>query len=248
MLPKISIITITFNAEKHIERTIKSIIEQTYKNIEYIIIDGCSKDATIKIIKNYKKYIHYWLSEPDTGLYNAMNKGIKKATGDYLLFMNAGDQLYSQETLQNILQSDSELQDIYYGETTITDENEKIIGKRRLSAPKKLSWKSFKKGMRVSHQSFIPKRKITPMYDETYKFSADFDWCIKILKKASKIKNTNLIITRYLDGGLTKQNLIPSLKERFHIMKKFYGIVPTLLNHVLLGMQLSLFIIKNKWF
>ncbi len=245
---KISIITISYNAEKHLERTINSVINQDYNNIEYIIIDGKSKDKTVEIIKKYDSKIDNWKSEADKGLYDAMNKGIKKANGDYLLFMNAGDIFFDNKTVSNIFASASQPQDIYYGETMIVNEDNKLIGMRRLTAPKQLNWKSFKKGMRVSHQSFIARKELSSLYDTKYRFSADFDWCIKIMKKSKKITNTNLIITRYLDGGLTKHNLIPSLKERFKIMQKFYGLPSTLLNHIGLGTKLIFFIIKNKWF
>ena len=245
---KISVITISFNAEKHIERTIQSVINQTFSDIEYIIIDGASKDKTVDIIKKYDEKITFWQSEPDKGLYNAMNKGIKQAAGEYLIFMNAGDCFSSKDTVTEIFNSSSELQDVYYGETLIVDEQDKEVGMRRLSTPKELTWKSYKRGMRVSHQAFIARVELVDFYDETYKYSSDFDWCINILKKAEKIKNTNLIITRYLDGGLTKQNLVPSLKERFKIMTKYYGLVPTIFNHFVLGTKLLFFMLKNKWF
>jgi len=246
--PKISVITISFNAEKDIEKTIKSVVNQTFRNIEYIVIDGKSTDGTISIIKKYNSKISYWSSEPDKGLYDAMNKGITKATGDYIIFMNAGDIFYEQETLSKIFDTNEEPQDIYYGETIIVDSNNKEVGMRRLSAPEELNWKSFKRGMRVSHQAFIAKMELVEPYDLQYKFSADFDWCIKIMKKSTKIKNTNLIICRYLDGGLTKHNLVPSLKERYKIMTKFYGVFSTFFNHITLGTKLVWFVLKNKWF
>ncbi len=245
---KISIITISFNAKKEIEKTIQSVINQTYNNIEYIIIDGKSDDGTVDIIKKYNDKISQWSSEPDDGLYDAMNKGIKEATGDYIIFMNAGDVFYEPQTLSKIFASANEPQDIYYGETIIVDIEEKEIGMRRLSAPLELNWKSFKRGMRVSHQAFIARRELVDLYDLQYKFSADFDWCIKIMKKSTKIKNTNLIICRYLDGGLTKHNLVPSLKERFRIMRKFYGLFSTIFHHISLGTNLIWFVLKNKWF
>lgn len=245
---KLSVVTICFNAEAEIERTIKSVIEQDYPNIEYIVIDGKSTDKTVELIKKYDKKITKWISQPDKGLYDAMNKGLKIATGNYIVFMNAGDQFYDNQTVSSIFASAPTPQDVYYGETVIVDNTGNEIGMRRLSAPNQLSWKSFKRGMRVSHQSFIAKKELAPLYDLNYKFSADFDWCLKILKKSEKICNTNIIITRYLDGGLTKHNLLPSLKERYKIMTKFYGTVPTIFNHFILGTKLAWFVLKNKWF
>lgn len=97
--PKFSIITVTYNAEKVLEDTIQSIVTQSYKNVEYIIVDGGSTDGTLTIVNKYKEHIHTIVSEPDKGLYDAMNKGIKLATGDYLCFLNAGDGLHEDDTL-----------------------------------------------------------------------------------------------------------------------------------------------------
>ena len=103
--PKFSIITVTYNAGKVLEETIQSVISQTYQQVEYLIIDGGSKDNTLDIVKQYKEHIHRIISEPDKGLYDAMNKGIQKATGDYLCFLNAGDKWHENNTLQLIVDS-----------------------------------------------------------------------------------------------------------------------------------------------
>ena len=114
--PKFSIITVTYNAGAVLEDTIQSVITQTYKNVEYIIVDGGSKDRTLQIIEQYKEHIHTVISEPDKGLYDAMNKGIKLATGDYLCFLNAGDELHEDDTLQLMVHSitESTLPDVLY--------------------------------------------------------------------------------------------------------------------------------------
>src|SRR5690606_2467889 len=100
--PKLSVITIVYNNVKDIERTILSIITQTYDNIEYIIIDGGSTDGTLDIIKKYQHKVSQWVSEPDKGIYNAMNKGLKMSSGDYILFMNSGDEVYDQRTVEKV--------------------------------------------------------------------------------------------------------------------------------------------------
>ena len=123
--PKFSIITVTYNAGKVLEDTIQSVITQTYKNVEYIIVDGKSTDSTMDIVNRYREHIHTIVSEPDKGLYDAMNKGIDLATGDYLCFLNAGDELHEDDTLQLIVHSlsgEKELPDVIYGETAIVDE------------------------------------------------------------------------------------------------------------------------------
>jgi hypothetical protein len=102
--------------------------------------------------------------------------------------------------------------------------------------------------MRVSHQSFICKKEIAGYYNTNYRFSADYEWCLFALKKAKTICNTHMVLSRFLDGGLTKQNIVPGLKERFMIMRQHFGLVPTLLRHIVLGAKLIWFIVKNKRF
>ncbi|WP_178793046.1 glycosyltransferase [Bacteroidaceae bacterium] len=231
--PKFSIITVTYNAAKVLEDTIQSIVTQTYKNTEYIIVDGGSTDGTLDIIQKYKEHIHTVVSEPDKGLYDAMNKGIKLATGDYICFLNAGDGLHEDDTLQQMVHSitGTELPDVLYGETEIVDSEGHFLHMRRLSAPEKLTWKSFKKGMLVCHQAFFARRDRVEPYDLQYRFSADFDWCIRIMKKAKVLHNTHLTIIDYLNEGMTTQNQKASLKERFRIMAKHYGMTSTIMHH-----------------
>lgn len=232
--PLFSIITITYNAEKVLEETMRSVLMQSSSNYEYIIIDGASKDKTVDIIKQYKDSITYWISEPDKGLYDAMNKGLLAAKGEYVWFLNAGDTLYSLDLLRNLGDRISKLPaspDVLYGDTALVDSHGKFVSMRRLRPPRKLTWKSFRMGMLVCHQSFVAKRSIAPNYDLSYRFSSDFDWCIKCLKAAKTVFNTHSILTNYLDEGVTTQNMKASLKERFEIMKKFYGIIPTYIIH-----------------
>ena len=229
---KFSIITICYNAAATIERTIRSVVSQTYQDVEYIIVDGASKDDTLTIINRYKDNISKVLSERDKGLYDAMNKGISMATGDYLCFLNAGDCFHAADTLQRMVDTlHGELPDVIYGETALVDDAGTFLRMRRLSAPEKLTWKSFKKGMLVCHQAFFAKRSLVEPYDLSYRFSADFDWCVRIMKKSSRLHNTHLTVVDYLSVGLTTQNHKASLKERFRIMVKHYGWVSTLVHH-----------------
>lgn len=231
--PKFSIITVTYNAVKVLEDTIQSVVTQTYKNVEYIIVDGGSTDGTLSIINKYKEHISRVVSEPDKGLYDAMNKGIKLATGDYLCFLNAGDAFHEDDTLQLMVHSISgtQLPEVLYGETDIVDSKGHFLHKRRLSAPAILTWKSFKKGMLVCHQAFFARRDLIEPYDLQYRFSADFDWCIRIMKKAKVLHNTHLTIIDYLNEGMTTRHHKASLKERFRIMAKHYGLLSTVAHH-----------------
>jgi glycosyltransferase involved in cell wall biosynthesis len=231
---KLSVITVTYNAEHTLERTLKSVRKQTYPAIEHIIVDGNSNDGTVALIHRYENERLKWISEPDKGLYDAMNKGIKMATGDYLCFLNAGDTFYDTDTVQKIFASSDEghSPDMLYGETAIVDDNGRFLHMRRLQAPKNLTWKSFKHGMVVCHQAFIVKRELVEPYDLSYRFSADFDWCIRMMKKAKNIYNTDLILVNYLNTGMTTANRKASLRERYRIMEKHYGKVSTFLYHI----------------
>lgn len=235
--PVFTIVTVCYNAENTIERTIKSVLSQSYPHIEYIIIDGASKDNTMTIVGKYKERISKVVSEPDKGLYDAMNKAVGLATGDYISFLNAGDKLHTPETIEDMVETinGNVLPGVIYGDTDIVDDGGLFIRKRRLSPPACLSWKSFRRGMLVCHQSFYARRDLVEPYDLHYRFSADFDWCIRVMKKADRQKavlhNSFLTLTDYLSEGMTTKNHKASLLERFRVMAHYYGLIPTLLYH-----------------
>ncbi len=240
--PKFSIITVCYNAEATLEDTIQSVISQTYHHVEYIIVDGASKDRTMDIVNRYRDRIAVVVSEPDKGLYDAMNKGIRLATGDYLCFLNAGDSFHEDDTLQQMVHSIHTLQlpDVLYGETELVDHEGHFLRMRRLQAPEHLTWKSFRQGMLVCHQAFFPRRDLVMPYDLRYRFSADFDWCIKIMKKSKVLHNTHLTLIDYLAEGMTTRNHQASLKERFRIMARHYGWASTVAHHAWFALRLLL--------
>lgn len=240
--PKISVITVCYNAEATLEDTIQSVISQTYHHVEYIIVDGASKDRTMDIVNRYRDRIAVVVSEPDQGLYDAMNKGIRLATGDYLCFLNAGDSFHEDDTLQQMVHSIHTLQlpDVLYGETELVDHEGHFLRMRRLQAPEHLTWKSFRQGMLVCHQAFFPRRDLVMPYDLRYRFSADFDWCIKIMKKSKVLHNTHLTLIDYLAEGMTTRNHQASLKERFRIMARHYGWASTVAHHAWFALRLLL--------
>ena len=233
--PKFSIITITYNAASVIKPTLDSVIAQTYTNYEYILVDGGSKDDTVAIAKASGIQFAHIISERDKGIYDAMNKGMALATGDYLCFLNAGDAFHAPGTLQAVVDAiagEKELPDVLYGETAEVDDNRNFVRMRRLQAPKELNWRSFKAGMLVCHQAFYARREIAPMYDLKYRLSADVDWCIKVMKRAKKMVNVNATVVDYLQNGISLQYHRKSLMERFDIMSKHYGLLPTIARHV----------------
>lgn len=151
----ISIIIVTFNAEKTIERTLQSILSQLYKNIEIVIIDGRSKDNTLQIIEKYSQYISVLVSEEDKGIYDAMNKGIHNTHNDYIMFMNAGDEFHDKYSLLRLAEAAQSTQsDIIAGQTYEYDSNKNFIQKRRNN----IDYIMVLKGMPVCHQSIIYKK------------------------------------------------------------------------------------------
>ena len=254
---RITIITVTYNAASVLQRTLDSVSRQTCQDIEHLIIDGASKDDTVKIAKAYQEKVPYPViiqSEPDHGLYDAMNKGLHKATGDYLVFLNAGDTLHADDTLSTLHSQLSTLNPqlstlnsqlstpttpaVIYGDTAIVDSEGKFLHLRRLRPPKQLTWRSFKQGMLVCHQAFYVRTDIAQQedYDLRYRHSADVDWCIRVMKRAEEMRlplvNTNTILADFMEGGNTTQNHRASLKERYQVMCHHYGKASTMVMHV----------------
>lgn len=243
--PKLTVVTIVYNNVRDIERTVLSVLKQTYPNIEYLVIDGASTDGTLETLKKYEDRLSKLISEKDKGIYDAMNKGLTLATGDYILFMNSGDEIYASDTVENIFSSATDA-DIYYGETEMFNEDWKSIGQRRHKAPESFIWKDFKYGMSISHQAIYIRRSLTEFYDPQYKLSADIDWIIKAAKKAVKIVNTRMYVAKYLVGGMSKKKHRQSLIERFHIFSKHYGLIPNVFNHAVIAGKLAFYYLRHR--
>ena len=228
-----SIITVTYNAAEVLPPTLESVREQSFRDFEYLVIDGASTDDTLKLVKHAGIATAKVWSEPDKGLYDAMNKAIDRAQGEYLIFLNAGDSFVDAETLARIAVKAQDHPDVVYGQTQLVDMNRNVVGKRHLTAPKHLDWESFKNGMLVCHQAFIAKRTICPSYDVQYRFSADFDWCIKVLRNSDQCAYVgDQPIISFLNDGLTSKYHKTSLIERYRIMCHYYGTIPTTIRHL----------------
>jgi len=244
---KITLATVTYNAGNTIERTLKSVEEQTYDEIEHLIIDGVSKDDTVEKAFEYKKRNPkrdiVIVSEKDHGLYDAMNKAIRLATGDFICFLNAGDKLHSKTTIEELVASipSGITPAVVYGNTDIVDDEGHFLHHRHHTPPEHLNSGSFRKGMLVCHQAFYANTSIVPEYDLKYKYSADFDWCVNVMKEGERqglpFINTNLVLADYLSEGMTTRHHKESLAERFRIMRKHYGLIPTLWNHALFAVK-----------
>lgn len=232
MLPRVSIITVVYNAAADLRLTLENLLQIKYENLELIVVDGGSTDGTRTVIEEFSLHIAHWVSEPDDGIYDAMNKGLRMSSGDYVWFVNAGDYAYDSHVLENIFKGREQYADVYYGETLVVDDCGEVKGLRRKRLPERLTWHSLRKGMVVCHQSFIAARDIVPMYDLKYRYAADIDWVIETLRRSKRIENTHSVISVFRQGGASTVHRKESLCERFDIMRRYYGLPVTLFWHV----------------
>ena len=249
MKPLFTIATVTYNAEATLQRTLTSVASQDYPRIEHLIIDGCSTDHTLSLVQNYveenqSSHTIRLVCEPDNGLYDAMNKALLGATGDYIVFLNAGDCLHSSDTISALaaqtqwVKGSNRHPAILYGDTHLVDNDGHFLRRRRLTPPEQLTPDTFRDGMRVCHQSFYVRTDLAKqeLYDLRYRYSADFDWCIRLIRLATRrrirIVNTHLVLTDYLNEGMTTRHRRASLRERFRIMVHHYGWLSTILRHL----------------
>ncbi|MEZ4894999.1 MAG: glycosyltransferase family 2 protein [Saprospiraceae bacterium] len=230
-----SIVTVVYNGESLLRGTMQSVFEQTYPHIEYWVIDGASKDGTLEIAREYEQKMPNlkWISEKDRGLYDAMNKGLLKATGDFIQFLNCGDHLHASDTIEKLAALVGSNTDVLYGETLLVNEERHSAGTMsELSTRKYLQncvgrlpgvcWSYISHSYRAGPWLFYMENNLC----------ADFDWCIQILKSSRENVFSDIIITDYLMGGMSKQRHRQSLKDRFEVMKTHFGLLPTIASHI----------------
>lgn len=233
MDPLFSIITVTWNAASVIAPTMQSVQRQTSSDYEMLIIDGASTDDTLAIVRQASIAGLRVFSEPDKGLYDAMNKGISRARGRYLIFLNAGDAFADDTVLARLALLTEGNPGVIYGQTQLVDQDREVVGMRHLRAPKRLTAGSFLNGMVVCHQAFVARRDLVPEYDLQYRLSADYDWCIKVLRKStSNAYAGSKPIISYLADGMTTRHHRASLWERFRIMSHHFGAGKAILRHL----------------
>lgn len=214
---KVTIVTVVYNGEQEIEETIKSIVEQTYKNIEYIIIDGASSDNTVKIIKKYDDKIDYWVSEKDNGIYYAMNKAVDLATGDWINFMNAGDAFASNDILEKIfMENNMSDYDVVYGNNYYKGDD---FLKKQIARNLNILYK----GMAFNHQSSFIKLPVMKKYkfDPIWKIQCEYDLFMKLYLNKYKFKHVKEIVAIYRDGGFSEQNTTERTIERWLINLRY---------------------------
>jgi glycosyltransferase involved in cell wall biosynthesis len=242
--PVFSVITVVYNGKHLLQNTVESILSQEFTDYEYLLIDGGSTDGTVDLIAQYaSKYPQIkWKSEKDKGLYDAMNKAIALAQGTYLWFINAGDQIASPTLMQEMyrVQLTQDI-DVFYGSTLLISAQGDHLGllheltTRKL--PRQLDWQNYLYGMRIVHQSFVPKRQLAPLY-ELGNLAADYKWCTQILKQAKRnYQITSGPMSKYLEGGVSKQRHLQSLKDRFKVMRTEFGLIPALYAHLIITLR-----------
>lgn len=221
---KISIITVCFNCGRLIERTIKSVVNQTYTNIQYIIIDGGSTDNTLDTIRQYEKNIDVLISEKDGGIYDAMNKGLKYATGDLVYFLNAGDYLCDNDVLRNVAEEfragpDG---DILYGDYIYYDDS----GEERCSGYRTGVPDLINRG--YCHQTTFAKRSIFDMcgnFNTGYKIYADFDWLLRaLIASGQRMRYIGIPVVHYLKGGESESRIVRCYPEKVRVIQENMGI------------------------
>lgn len=236
---KITIITVVFNSVNLIEETINSVLNQTYTNIEYIIIDGCSTDGTIEVINKYKSKINCFISENDRGIYDAMNKALNYVTGSWIVFMNSGDKFYNNKVLSDL--NFNSTYDLYFGATKIISNNSNFKVRYPISVDN--IWK----GMICCHQSIIFNSNIFKSinFNIKYSLSADYNLIYSLVTQNAKIAYINNIIAIYFEEGVSKINYNRVLKQNRLIALSFES---NKLNKLIINFYylLKIFLLKFK--
>jgi glycosyltransferase involved in cell wall biosynthesis len=226
----LSIITVTFNAEAILQKTIDSVANQNSVNLELIVIDGGSTDGTIKIIQKNQDTISEWVSEPDNGIYDAMNKGISKAHGEWIFFLNAGDTFCTDNTVSTFLSDERiETADVIYGDNFIVDTSFEPV---RLVRARPLNRKTIRKGLPVSHQSLFVRKLVSPFFDLRYHLKAEYNWLIDILYNNSELRTSYVPhpVIFYPLGGVGQQKFWQNLREYLTVVQRQFGFLQNLRN------------------
>jgi len=215
--PLISVITVIYNNKNLLEKTVLSVINQAYENIEYIIIDGGSTDGTLNIIKKYENKIDYWISEPDKGIYDAMNKGIDSASGEWIIFMNAGDRFYAIDTISQVFKNYPQDSDLIYGHSEVVYEN----GFSRIQ--KAGIMKDLWKGMIFTHQSLFVKLSLMKecKFNIGNRIAADFEFIYSSFAKNYKFAKSDVIVSSIMAGGISDTDRVAAIKGHWRVVKRF---------------------------
>lgn len=238
---KISIITVCLNSQATIRDTIKSVVNQTYDDIEYIIVDGASKDDTLSIIEEYRDNISVLISEPDKGIYDAMNKGVAIATGDFVGVLNSDDMFASDYVIQrlvNFLQENPRL-DGSYGDLVFVKRNDVNVVTRiyssRVFSPRRIRF-----GIMCPHPTFYAKKKLFDeigLYDTSYPVAADFELITRFIRRGANLGRFGLVMVKMREGGISTSGFWQRVSQNFELIRacKRNGIYT---NIFLIGMKI----------
>lgn len=217
--PFFTIITISYNKADEIERTIKSIVGQTCKDYEYILVDGKSTDTTMNIVEKYQNHFTKIVSEKDHGIYDAMNKGLGLASGRYIVYINAGDEFYNERTLETVKALQNE-EGCIYGSAKI------VYGKKFLINKTTLDKNNLAKGKMLCHQSLYVKRDLLNElkgFNQSYKIAGDFDLCCRLILTNPRILHIDSCLSTFYKGGASA-NFEVNRKEIFNIIRKYFSL------------------------
>lgn len=223
--PLISVVTVVHNGVKHIEETIRAVAGQTYENVEHIVIDGGSTDGTIDILRRLDGTIAYWMSEPDSGVYDAMNKGIMQVTDpeSYILFANADDSLYSPDALQRVVEQ-GKGEDMLYGRMLLADDQvSAVVGKRVDMDDLALQT--------LCHPATFVRRKVfdsVGMFDTRYAIAADYDHIVRCFAAPVSTRFVDVVVSRMRMGGLSEDQFMKSCSERKDVIRRRFPVIPRL--------------------
>jgi glycosyltransferase involved in cell wall biosynthesis len=242
--PLVSIVTVVFNGAKVLEGTMQSVLRQTYDNIEYIVIDGGSTDDTRNIIQKYENAIDQWVSEPDRGIYDAMNKGISLASGEWINFMNAGDTFYQTNTIESIFKRYDPAADVLFGAQEVVYPDRFTVVKK--ARPLCDAWK----GNICWHQSMFIKTAIMKNrpFDLSYKICADFDLLLYVFRNNHIFYDSGQTVARILLGGYSDSNLLSANNEKWRISKKHQNTIRVNLYFITLQVKTACSLILKRIF
>lgn len=221
--PKISVVTVTYNNAAELRATIQSVLAQTYPDLEYIVIDGASKDNSAQIIRSYQDRIAHWVSERDTGRYDAMNKGAAAATGEWVLFMNAGDAFHDTEVVADMFQQSHDEADLLYGDVLRRYPQEGIERFVRAGSADALPLH-----MPCCHQSLFARRSLLAQHPFMAQFpiSADHEFLLWAKDNGARFKRVDRVVSIFAKGGASDLERMPGLKEMLAIMRLHRALTP----------------------
>ena len=209
-VPKISVVTVNRNMRDGLQTTIESVVGQTYPCIEFLIIDGASVDGSVELIQGFASHIAYWTSEPDVGIYDAMNKGVRAATGEWLIFMNSGDLFHDKDVVADVFAKFHSDADLVYGHSVCRYLREGVERFVPAQSPKVLPLR-----MNCSHQSLFTRRSLLLAQPFSLRLiAADYEFLVRMRAERRRFKLVDRIVGVHTNGGVSDVRRLRSLKER----------------------------------